>query len=147
MSSERSRARSSVKRRRKGVYGDGGTYLGILELNDLLPAVERQCSSEIRLDVLARLPHCAFGAEKLVEVFAFDVLAAREAVDGDAQRERRHRHPGKSAGIAPQSRTGGCQGVAGRVGGVVEMVGGRRGVLLASLAVVHNHFPESVFLH
>jgi hypothetical protein len=68
-----------VKRRRKGVNGDGGVNLGSLELNDFLPAIERDGNFKMHLDVLARVPDRGFGAEKFIEVFALDVLSIHQA--------------------------------------------------------------------
>jgi hypothetical protein len=93
-----------VKRRRKGVNGDGGVNLGSLELNDFPPAIERDGTSRY---VLARVPDRGFGAEKFIEVFALDVLSIHQAIDSDAKRESHHCGTRKPAGVTPQTPAGG----------------------------------------
>src|SRR6266481_1555602 len=132
MVSDTSRVRSSVKRRRNGVNGDGGVYFGNLELNDLLPSVEGLRRFKIRLEILTRVENGRFSAKQLVEVLAFDVLAAHQAVDGDTKGKRHHggarNAPSAFPKRAPDSAA--CALIEVTIGGLA--------VLLALLAIVHD---------
>ena len=66
--------------------GDGGTNFGSLELNDFLSAVKGHSGFEIRFDTRTRFSDGAFGSEKLVKVFALNVLPADQAVDSHTKR-------------------------------------------------------------
>src|SRR5665213_911473 len=103
MVSDRSRARSSVKRRRNGINGDGGRYGGSLELNDLLPAIKRESRFEICLEISACVADRSFGTKQLVEFLAFDVLATHQTVDCDAKRQRHHGGAREAASVLPQA--------------------------------------------
>jgi hypothetical protein len=96
--------REAAKEGRKRRWG---VNLGSLELNDFLPAIERDGNFKIHLDVLARVPDRGFGAEKFIEVFALDVLSIHQAIDSDAKRESHHCGTRKPAGVTPQTPVGG----------------------------------------
>ena len=60
-------------------------YAGSLELKQLLPPIKGERGFDVAFEVLAGLDHGGLGTQQLIEVFALDVLAGDQIVDGDAK--------------------------------------------------------------
>src|SRR5580658_7156139 len=92
MVSDRSRAGSSVKRRKNGVKTEGG-----LKFKKVLSSVEGRGGVEVGTKVLGRLHDRGLGSEKLLHALAFSMNAGNQAVDRDAKGEGRGRRAPASA--------------------------------------------------
>src|SRR5665213_1577565 len=81
---------SSVCEKRRGSLSDVYDLLALTVFNDGLAAIERRGGFKIARHVLARRAQRVLGFQKLLEVFAFYVMAPAKAGDTNVEAHFRH---------------------------------------------------------